>query len=273
MHRRLVPVIVLTFLAAMVPIPLNNSDTGNQIQLAGTIGEYQSQIAIAAAGELETTGGSNSRFEQHYPHPDQVRRSHAYLESPDRRAEERRRSAPVISVATGSAGEGSNASVVGWSSASISNFHTGQNTAPYSITIPSLDVEARIEGVGADPGGEMIIPNSRNTVGWYEHGPIPGDPGSAVIAGHYDDHRGRGVFYDLKKVKAGATIRVAMQDGATWRFEVVETVSYDNDRIPADRLFSREGDPTLAMVTCGGRFDRSTGQYAETLVVFAVPKS
>lgn len=38
-----------------------------------------------------------------------------------------------------------------------------------------------------------------------------------------------------------------------------------------DAIFSREGDPVLTLVACGGGFSRSTGSYDSNVVVYAVP--
>src|SRR6266511_5441740 len=36
-------------------------------------------------------------------------------------------------------------------------------------------------------------------------------------------------------------------------------------------IFDRTGPPTLALVTCGGSFDRRLRRYADNIVIFAVP--
>jgi hypothetical protein len=40
---------------------------------------------------------------------------------------------------------------------------------------------------------------------------------------------------------------------------------------PLDQLFRREGAATLALITCGGRYDRGLG-YRDNVIVTAAPE-
>ncbi len=44
---------------------------------------------------------------------------------------------------------------------------------------------------------------------------------------------------------------------------------YGKELLPTDAIFAREGEPTLALVTCGGPFDGR--RYEDNVVVFARP--
>src|SRR5258705_6838857 len=54
---------------------------------------------------------------------------------------------------------------------------------PRSISIPSLDVRARVVAVGRADDGSIGVPTQDpvRTAGWYDHGPQPGDPGTAGV--------------------------------------------------------------------------------------------
>jgi sortase (surface protein transpeptidase) len=166
-----------------------------------------------------------------------------------------------------------NRSVVGWSSGSISQLQATSATGPARLSIPSLSINATVVGVGVDRNGAMVIPDTADTVGWYQHGPAPGQPGSSVIGGHLDDAYGRSVFYDLSRIEAGAVVSIVMEDGTETVFEVVEKQTYGALALPTDTLFARNGEPTLALITCHGVFDRSAGRYTENMVVYATPVS
>ena len=147
-----------------------------------------------------------------------------------------------------------------------------RTAAPVVLRIPSLGVDAPVAGVGAT-GGQLEVIDDVVTVGWYRHGPAPGDPGSAVLAAHVDHWRdGPGVFFRLADLDPGARIEVTLDDGTARRFVVADRRRHPRDRLPTDALFARAGDPVLTLITCGGRFDTATRSYEDNVVVRAVPE-
>lgn len=111
-------------------------------------------------------------------------------------------------------------------------------------------------------------------MGWYRYGPAPGEAGSAVLSAHVDHWRdGPEVFFRLADLHPGATVDVTFDDGATRRFATVDRRRYRKDRLPLDAVFGRTGQPTLTLVTCGGRFDRALRAYDDNVVVTAVPEA
>src|SRR5687768_1091778 len=64
---------------------------------------------------------------------------------------------------------------------------------PSLLTIPTLDINAAIEHVGLDQQKRMDVPQDVNNVAWYKLGPLPGQPGNAVLAGHLDSKTGPAV--------------------------------------------------------------------------------
>lgn len=144
--------------------------------------------------------------------------------------------------------------------------------APVGIRVGGIDIEAPVVAVGVEDDGQMEIPSDVDEIGWYTFGPSPGEPGSAVLAGHVSGGRqGRGVFYDLKRVEPGDIVEVDHEDGTTTRYVVVGVETVDKGDLPVDRIFAREGDPVLTLITCGGSFSRSLNSYDSNVVVVAVP--
>src|SRR6266511_3066411 len=143
---------------------------------------------------------------------------------------------------------------------------------PVEVSIKALGVNAPVLPVGiAQAGGNMQIPQDVRVIGWYRFGPSPGQLGSAILVGHVDSRaQGPGAFFRLAHLRVGASIIVRSQDGSSLRFGVVARRSYPKGGLPA-WIFDRTGPPTLALVTCGGSFDRRLRRYADNIVIFAVP--
>ncbi|MGH2546783.1 MAG: class F sortase [Actinomycetota bacterium] len=141
---------------------------------------------------------------------------------------------------------------------------------PLRVLIPRVGVNARIIPVGVETTGTMEVPADVRTVGWYRYGPSPGLPGSTVLIGHVDSRAaGPGVFIGLLELQPGDRIRV-LSSGRRWEsFEVVARNLWEKERLP-EQLFSREGDPVLTLITCGGSFDSAAGRYTHNVVVTAI---
>jgi LPXTG-site transpeptidase (sortase) family protein len=145
------------------------------------------------------------------------------------------------------------------------------STRPVMVAIQPGDIVAHVEAEGADAvTGEMDIPTDPKHVGWYEHGPVPGDAGSAVIAGHVAFNGKRGSFADLLDLEPGAVVLVTFDNSTVRTFRVTERREYAKADLP-DELFRRSGPATLSLITCGGTFNTRTHSYADNVVVTAVP--
>jgi hypothetical protein len=143
--------------------------------------------------------------------------------------------------------------------------------APVRVQIPSIGSDGPVEAVGVDETGGLAIPGDAGVLVWWRFGPSPGEPGSAVIAGHLDWKGRRGVFNRLAEVKPGDPVAVTYAGGSTRAF-VVDTVELvDKPAAAANGTFAREGAPLLRLVTCGGEFDRASHHYKSNVVVTAHP--
>jgi len=144
---------------------------------------------------------------------------------------------------------------------------------PVGLFISAIDVEAPIEPHGVDRrSGLMDVPDNVTDVAWYEHGPTPGEPGSAVLAAHVDlRNQGPGVFFDIGDLEPGDLVEVTFDDGSQQGFEVTATATYPKTELPLDAIFSRSGPAVLTLVTCGGAFDPDASRYDSNVVVYATP--
>jgi len=139
---------------------------------------------------------------------------------------------------------------------------------PIRLSIPSIGVNAFVQKVGVTPTGDMDVPTNNIDVGWFDIGPRPGEPGSSVIAGHFDGKQGEdGVFKNLYKLKAGDKIYTKDIQGITTTFVVIENRLYDPGS--AGDVFSSQGSPRLNLITCDGVWDGIKKGFSKRLVVSA----
>ncbi len=144
-----------------------------------------------------------------------------------------------------------------------------RSDAPITLRIPKIGVNAAVESVGLDPSGAMATPTTPFRVAWFDGGPLPGQPGNAVIDGHLDSRiYGMAVFWNLGKLVPGDTVEVEMP-GQRWLTFVVERVAvYPYDAAPLDQIFGPSDVPHLNLITCSGVFDRSSHNYDRRRVVY-----
>jgi hypothetical protein len=108
-------------------------------------------------------------------------------------------------------------------------------------------------------------------VGWYQGGSVPGEPGVALLTSNIDTRpEGRGVLAGLVRLSEGDEIRVTAADGTVQRWSVIARTQHRKDELPQE-LFSRSGEPVLALVTCGGPFDATVRTYRDNVIVWAGP--
>ena len=141
---------------------------------------------------------------------------------------------------------------------------------PARIHVPAIDVDHPLIAVGLNADGSMEIPHDVQEIGWYEvQGVLPGDDGTAVLAGHVDSRsQGPGAFYDLRHLDVGAAVTISDGDQEQ-EWVVTARRSYDKDHIPIDEIFVDHGAPRLVLITCGGAFDRTARSYTDNIVVYA----
>jgi Sortase domain len=145
---------------------------------------------------------------------------------------------------------------------------------PVRIRAADVGVDAPVVDTGVDEQGGMAVPHDIRTIGWYRFGVGPGaTTGSAVLAGHVDDRlQGRGAFYRLRDLAVGSPVEVILADGTVVRYRVSAVEHVAKTALPAGEVFARDGPPRLALVTCGGAFDRAAGGYTDNVVVTAAPE-
>ena len=140
--------------------------------------------------------------------------------------------------------------------------------APTALRIPALDMDESLITLGLNPDGTVEVPTDFSRAGWYEFGPAPGEPGSAVILGHVDSFAGPAVFHRLRELETDDMVDVGLADGGIAHFTVTAVETYPKNEFPAERVYGSNGGTTLQLVTCGGDFDSDARSYVSNVVAF-----
>lgn len=145
-----------------------------------------------------------------------------------------------------------------------------ETAAPEWLEVPAISLRTgTLTELGLAADGALQVPGDAVTAGWFTGGPKPGEPGPAVLAGHVDYKHVPGVFVRLKELRAGAEATVHRKDGTTALFKVYRVDRYPKATFPTDQVYGDTAGPELRLITCGGEFDRSTGNYLDNVVAYA----
>ena len=142
---------------------------------------------------------------------------------------------------------------------------------PARLVIPAIGVDANVQSVGLywRGDGTLGIPTNFTDVAWYNGGPKPGEPGSAVIDGHFDGRNVKeAVFYNLGSLKTGDLVEVVDTTGKTFDFKVVDVKTYDYNAPTTDIFSTDTSSARLNLITCAGDWDKSQETYNKRVVVF-----
>ena len=174
------------------------------------------------------------------------------------------------------------------------DLRAGPVDVPLELRIPSLGINAPVLGVGITSKNVMDTPTgSANNpvwqkVFWYRGGGVPGNAGTATIAGHVDDVLGRpAIFARLKDLRPGDPVVVHdIRTGVDIDFLVTGTVTYTLKQTldhavlaqiygtgPADGQGpqpSTDGLSHLTLMTCTGHWVGGLGTFDRRLAVYAV---
>lgn len=142
---------------------------------------------------------------------------------------------------------------------------------PVGVAIERIGLASQLVRLGLTDTGELQVPTGQyyDYAGWYQHGAIPGEAGSAVIAGHLDSETAPSVFHRLRDVVPGDVVLIDRADGSVVRFVVDRVEQYSKEDFPTSDVYGPTPDAQLRLITCGGAFDRDTGGYGDNLIVFA----
>ncbi|WP_308123736.1 class F sortase [Modestobacter marinus] len=140
---------------------------------------------------------------------------------------------------------------------------------PVRVRIPALGITSPVVRLGLDGDGAMEVPPAADPVGWYTGSPTPGELGPAVLAGHVDWGGEPGAFDGLAALLPGESVVVQRADGTVATFTVDRVEEHGKDGFPTDRVYGDLDHAGLRLITCGGDFDRDSGDYPHNVIAFA----
>ncbi|MBM4416720.1 MAG: class F sortase [Chloroflexi bacterium] len=137
------------------------------------------------------------------------------------------------------------------------------------MEIPRIGVSADIRGLGTLPSGELAVPDGPRDVGWFAGGPVPGDPGNAILTGHLDWRTGEiGVFWRLRELAVGDPIFVR-NDRERLTFVVESSKLYGRLDAPVGEILGFAIGRVITVITCEGDFIAAERDYTHRRVVRA----
>jgi hypothetical protein len=166
--------------------------------------------------------------------------------------------APVLTAASGSAQP-------------VRLTQTMPRSLPYKIVVKKISLWALVESIGIRNDARIETPpyDKADKAFWYRNSSTPGEPGPAVFLGHVDSKEKIAAFFYVSKIRPGNQIEVVRQDRSTAVFEVTSVEQFAKNSFPTARVYGYTEEPTLRLVTCGGKYDTKTQSYMDNIVVFA----
>lgn len=147
---------------------------------------------------------------------------------------------------------------------------TDVSLVPVRLIIPKIQIDAKVLEVGITKRGNMATPNNFTDVGWYKYGVLPGEQGSAILAGHVDNGLSlAGVFFNLNKLEIGDDIFITTEGGKKLHFIVRKTETFDFDARDTN-VFTENSGKLLKLITCAGTWVSQNKTHNKRLVVTAV---
>lgn len=142
---------------------------------------------------------------------------------------------------------------------------------PVRLVYDGIGADMPIDPVGVAEDGQMEIPEDALRAGWYRFGAAPSDDaGAVVVAAHAGSYvTPRGPLYDLRDSRVGERVQLLGADGTTITYEVTEVEQLGKVTIDFNQYFVRDGEKSLVLITCGGRWDEQAQSYDDNIIVTA----
>ena len=156
---------------------------------------------------------------------------------------------------------------------------TPLSTAPISrMVIEAIGVDAPVVVRGLDANAVPQEPGSPDVAAWYDFSSRPGAGSNAVFAGHvdwtYDGRPGPAVFWGLKDLNPGDTVRIFLEDGTRYDYAVTANFAVPYDDPKALEVMGPTDEDAITLITCGGTWVRDPslslgGYYTHRVIVRA----
>ncbi|SDF04544.1 Sortase family protein [Blastococcus aurantiacus] len=162
---------------------------------------------------------------------------------------------------------------------------------PFASSNHPGGVAAPISADSLTGAGDLFVPSDPRAVSWAREDAAPGaHRGTAILVGHVnsvlDGELVRGALSDLAEYAVehvGEEFTVVLADGRELVYRITGGEQYDKEELAARpelraALYDQQsafgpapGTGRLVLVSCGGAFDRASGNYEDNVFVFALP--
>lgn len=148
---------------------------------------------------------------------------------------------------------------------------TPPSEAPIArLVIPRFGVDAPVVIRGIDGNGVMQSPDGPTDVAWYDFTARPGSGSNAVFSGHVDYiNYGAAVFWNVRNLEMNDTIEVRLDDTTVYSYRVIAKEQINAATADVGKIVGASDREIVTLITCGGTFDPSTGQYDDRVIVQA----
>lgn len=141
--------------------------------------------------------------------------------------------------------------------------------SPGHIDIPSLGISSGMEHLGLTADNAIATPKSLWSTAWFNQSSKPGDPGPALIVGHYSRY-GKAIFANLHKLQNGQQILITDEGGQQFIFQVTAVKSVSTEQFPMNEVLGNtDSRSRLEIITCGGAYIKQTKDFTERTVITA----
>jgi hypothetical protein len=153
---------------------------------------------------------------------------------------------------------------------------------PASVDVPRIGAHSTLLTIGLNPDGSFQTPDEKHPqqATFYcipapapqlcSSGVLPGQLGPAVILGHIDGNKQKGLFHDLPAMQIGDDITVTLEDGTVLTYVTYRILTKAKTEFPSSVVYGDTMGPELRLITCSGKFLSGKVGYADNTVVFAV---
>ncbi|MFC0433181.1 class F sortase [Kutzneria buriramensis] len=143
---------------------------------------------------------------------------------------------------------------------------------PVRVDVDAINAHSSLVQLGLNADRTVQVPpvDEPLQAGWYKFGVRPGEVGKAVILGHVDGGGQLGVFNRLRDLKPGDVAKVTEQGGQVLNFVVRQVQEVPKSQFPTQAVYGPSNQRELRLITCGGAFDKSSGNYVDNIIVSAV---
>ncbi len=139
---------------------------------------------------------------------------------------------------------------------------------PLYLVVPAIGVQTKLTRLGTTKSGAVQVPSTTKVAGWYTASARPGAIGPAVILGHVDSYRTRGIFFRLRWLHRGDKVFVMRADYSVAVFEITKVARYLKSAFPDKAVYGAVPYSAIRLITCGGTFDSATGHYLSNVIAY-----